>query len=296
MYLSLRDILTGSELIDAEEYIASSVGVMMAGIRKCQRKRFKRDLRVGLKSCVLTSCVWLLVLVVILNSWEKRLLLKATDEACLEHISQYSPLIKEVEPKWHDVRFNGTFLHENVYRQGAGPEVDAAWEALGVDYRPIVVPLEKAEESGLRPDQVRVEDIYDGGFVANVEGLHHLHCLNILRKSLHWNYDYYMAEKKPPFSNSQDIVRIHVTHCLDILRQQLMCVPDIGVLGQVWYKLESMPQPMPFVDFNTEHRCRDFESVRTWAERHQLPDESEVDLEHFYRMPEPGGRIYSEIP
>jgi hypothetical protein len=117
-----------------------------------------------------------------------------------------------------------------------------------------------------------------------------------VRKALHWNYNYYLAEKKPPFSNSEDIVRIHVTHCLDILRQQLMCVPDIGVLGQVWYKLESMPQPMPFVDSNTEHRCRDFEGVRAWAERQQLPVETDVDLERLYRMPEPGGRLYSEIP
>ncbi|KAL5420268.1 hypothetical protein PMIN03_000095 [Paraphaeosphaeria minitans] len=207
-----------------------------------------------------------------------------------------APLVKEVEPKWHVVRFNGTFLHENVYRQGAGPEVDAAWEGLGVDYRPIVIPLEEAEKTGLRHDQVRVEDVQGGGFVANVEGLHHLHCLNILRKSLHWNYDYYLAENKPPFSNSEGIVRIHVTHCLDILRQQLMCVPDIGVLGQVWYKLDSMSQPMPFVDFNTEHRCRDFEGMRAWAERHQLPDERDVDLEQLYRMPEPGAKIYSEIP
>jgi hypothetical protein len=46
----------------------------------------------------------------------------------------------------------------------------------GLD-RPIVVPLEEAEESGLRSDQVRVDDIHGGGFVANVEGLYHLHCL-----------------------------------------------------------------------------------------------------------------------
>jgi hypothetical protein len=116
---------------------------------------------------------------------------------------------------------------------------------------------------------------------------------NTLRKALHWNYDYYVAEKKPPFSNSEDIVRIHVAQCLDILRQQLMCIPDIGVLGQVWYKLESMPQPMPFVDFDTEHQCRDFESVRAWAERHQMPEEMAVDLEHPYKMLGPGGRIYS---
>lgn len=75
-----------------------------------------------------------------------------------------------------------------------------------------------------------------------------------------------------------------------------MCVPDIGVLGQVWWKSEDMPQPMPFVDFNTEHRCRDFEGVRLWAKKHQLPDEKDVDLEHFYRMPEPGDQIFSEIP
>lgn len=43
--------------------------------------------------------------------------------------------------------------------------------------RPIVVPLDEAGETGLRRDQVRVEDIHGGGFVANVEGLHHLHCL-----------------------------------------------------------------------------------------------------------------------
>lgn len=31
------------------------------------------------------------------------------------------------------VQFNGSLLKENIYRQGASPEVDAAWAALGVD-------------------------------------------------------------------------------------------------------------------------------------------------------------------
>lgn len=39
----------------------------------------------------------------------------------------------DVEIKYGIVRFNGSLLKENVYRQNAGPEVDAAWEALGVD-------------------------------------------------------------------------------------------------------------------------------------------------------------------
>lgn len=44
-----------------------------------------------------------------------------------------APVVNEVKPSWHTVQFNGSFLHENIYRQSAGPEVDAAWEALGTD-------------------------------------------------------------------------------------------------------------------------------------------------------------------
>ena len=43
--------------------------------------------------------------------------------------------------------------------------------------RSVVIPQEEAEETGLRHDQVKVSQDYGGGFPANVEGLHHLHCL-----------------------------------------------------------------------------------------------------------------------
>lgn len=46
-----------------------------------------------------------------------------------------------------------------------------------VSDRSVVIPPEEAEETGLRPDQVKVSQEYGGGFPANVEGLHHLHCL-----------------------------------------------------------------------------------------------------------------------
>lgn len=39
------------------------------------------------------------------------------------------------------------------------------------------MPLDEAEETGLRDDQVQVSEEFGGGFPANVEGLHHLHCL-----------------------------------------------------------------------------------------------------------------------
>ncbi|KAF2006138.1 hypothetical protein P154DRAFT_422717 [Amniculicola lignicola CBS 123094] len=218
------------------------------------------------------------------------------DGFCMNHISKYSPVVRDVEPDWHTVQFNGSFLKQNIYRQPAGPEVDAAWSALGIDYRSVVIPESEAKRTGLRPDQVKINQKYGGGYPANVEGLHHLHCLNLLRKALYWNYDYYRKQKEGAFVNAEFIVQIHTTHCLDILRQQLMCVTDVGVLGQVWWQPEGDDKPTQFVDFNTKHRCRNYEAIRAWAEAHQLPPESEVDMNHFYEMPKPGDTILPEIP
>jgi len=134
--------------------------------------------------------------------------------------------------------------------------------------RAAIVPTNLAAMARLAPDQVQVSDDYGGGYPANVEGLHHLHCLNLLRKSLYYNFEYYHALGHGAFENSDDILRLHITHCLDILRQQLMCTVDVNVLGQVWWNRK---EPTAFPDFNTVHRCRNFEAVRQWAEEHQAP-------------------------
>lgn len=90
-------------------------------------------------------------------------------------------------------------MMSNVFRQDAGPEVDAAWKTLGADCKLVLysslksilaiglyisfedrasrVPADKALRSGLAPDQVKIQEKYGGGYPANVEGLHHLHCL-----------------------------------------------------------------------------------------------------------------------
>jgi len=212
------------------------------------------------------------------------------DATCIRHVSQFSPVVQEVDIKYDVMRFNGSFMRENIFRQDAGPEVDAAWESLGVDYRAAAVPYELAEKSGLRLDQVKIREKYGGGFPANVEGLHHLHCLNLVRKSLYYNYDYYHALGKGAFKNEDRIVRLHVSHCLDILRQQLMCNVDVGVLGQIWV---DPTDTMPFVDFNTRHKCKNFEAIRQWAHDHQLPEEPPAD---FLQPPRAGDLIYDSVP
>ncbi|KAE8147735.1 hypothetical protein BDV25DRAFT_168922 [Aspergillus avenaceus] len=212
------------------------------------------------------------------------------DKTCTQHVSNYSPVIPEVGIEYHKQRFDGSFLKENIYRQDASPEVDAAWEAIGVNYRSVVVPAEEAQKSGLAPDQVKINQKYGGGYPANIEGLHHLHCLNLLRQSLYYNYDYYREKGDGAFVNEDFIVKRHVSHCLDIIRQQLMCTVDIGVLGQVWVHKD---KPTPFVDFNTEHKCRNYEAIRQWAEHHQLPETVPQD---FLEPPKAEDRVFDEIP
>jgi hypothetical protein len=46
-----------------------------------------------------------------------------------------------------------------------------------------------------------------------------------------------------------------------------MCNADTGVLGQVWYNKD---EPQAFPDFNTKHKCKNFEAIREWGEIHQV--------------------------
>ncbi|KAF2033484.1 hypothetical protein EK21DRAFT_58412 [Setomelanomma holmii] len=287
-----------SESLDSETLLPSAPSTSSLPLKSNAIDQSNREIRTAVKTLAVCTIVYFSAGLWLAFSLRHAAFVADPDDFCMHHVSRYcetAPVVKDVRPGWHDKTFNGSFLHENMYRGPAGPDVDTAWEALGVNFRSVVIPPDEAEETGLRPDQVQISQTYGGGFPANVEGLHHLHCLDLLRKSLHWNYDYYLAKKEGPFVNSDYIVRVHTTHCLDILRQVLMCNPDVGILGQVWWQAGSEPEPMPFVDFNTKHRCRDYEAVRAWAEAHQLPPEEEVDMSRFYEVPKPE-MVLSEIP
>lgn len=145
----------------------------------------------------------------------------------------------------------------------------------------------------MNKDSVQIKEKYGGGFPANVEGLHHLHCLNLVRQSTVWDVDYYRQKGKGAFTNEDHIVRKHVSHCIDILRQQLMCQADVGVFGQVWYKAAPEDKPAAFVNFNTDHKCRNYDDIREWARVRQLPEDAPED---FLQPPLPGQNIHAGVP
>lgn len=72
-----------------------------------------------------------------------------------------------------------------------------------------------------------------------------------------------------------------------------MCSVDIGVMGQVWFRPSADKPPEAFVDFNTRHRCRNFEAIRKWAYEHQVEKPSPADL---LEPPHTGDRIFDEVP
>ncbi|KAF4987367.1 hypothetical protein FDECE_15463 [Fusarium decemcellulare] len=191
------------------------------------------------------------------------------DQNCAAHTTRWSPLLDDVKIKYETKLFDGRFMEENAFRKNGSPEADAAWESLGVDYRPGFISYEDGIASGLTDAFVQRADKYGGGFIVNVEGMHHLHCLNLVRKSLWFNYDYYKKMGGHAFKNDGEVFRLHVTHCLDTIRQVLMCNVDTGVLGQVW---ANQKDPNAFPDFNTKHTCKNYEDIKKWAEKLQAPE------------------------
>ena len=42
-------------------------------------------------------------------------------------------VMEDVEISYDVVQFEGSLMHENIFRQTGSPEVDAAWESLGIE-------------------------------------------------------------------------------------------------------------------------------------------------------------------
>ena len=101
--------------------------------------------------------------------------------------------------------------------------------------------------------------------------------------------DYYKT-RAMEFSDKPETVRMHLDHCIEILRLVLMCNADAGLLTYRWVK----GHDEPFPNFNTRHRCRNFESLVEWAgfgpgRIARLPP-------GFKFKPMPGEKIWDEEP
>lgn len=66
--------------------------------------------------------------------------------------------------------------------------------------RALRVPVEDREAAGIPPNHVQINPRYGGGFPANVEGLHHLHCLVGSPRRVRRTTAHESSESSPPGS------------------------------------------------------------------------------------------------
>lgn len=96
-------------------------------------------------------------------------------------------------------------------------------------------------------------------YLAELDGQHHLHCLNTLRKYA------YLPHYFPGYSSTLTMPifhQNHLTHCLDVLRQQLLCTYSTGVTTYRWLRGQEIPQP----DFSVQKQCKNLRQIGGWLE------------------------------
>ncbi|RFU31225.1 hypothetical protein B7463_g5111, partial [Scytalidium lignicola] len=180
----------------------------------------------------------------------------------------------EGEHAAHCVFLNLRYMH--ALRGPPSPAVDAAWERI-TDVALFPITEIQLKQIGKTSDAARYPPEHGHGYVASLEVFHQLHCLNLLRK--HSYLDYYKEEDvfKQPAEDARD----HLDHCIEILRTNLMCTADVTILTYNWVRGLEHPTP----DFNTRHKCREFQAISDWADNHR------TDFGAFSRI---GGEVELE--
>ncbi|RGP78626.1 hypothetical protein FLONG3_3248 [Fusarium longipes] len=187
--------------------------------------------------------------------------------------SFYSPVLDSISFEMNTVKTEGGLFeakNPSKWRNSLkpDPEVDEAWEDLEIIR---VFPITEAEVRRLGKDPellVKFPQEYglgDNAYMAQIDMFHQIHCLNLLRHLAWAEYNRNGTAKKP-FS---DLHWIHVSHCTDILMQNLMCNGNLDIVTFNWVETQSNPFP----DFDVNHKCRDFDAIYEWQDKHSVPKE-----------------------
>ncbi|KAJ5018093.1 Oxidase ustYa [Colletotrichum sp. SAR 10_99] len=101
-----------------------------------------------------------------------------------------------------------------------------------------------------------------GGYAGMLDIFHHLHCLRMIR--IGYTLDLYPAYQPMLSSQMGELVPMHIDHCIDELRQAVMCRADVTVLTSDWIDWH----PKPWLNFNVEHECVNWDKVFQWSKEH----------------------------
>ncbi|KAH8162912.1 hypothetical protein CIB48_g5328 [Xylaria polymorpha] len=179
---------------------------------------------------------------------------RPTDAQCGIQTTIWSPANEAIE--YEIIEPNNAFAHKSPYRGPPTPELETAWDGLW---------LHLGNNRTLKP-------WHDGkgGYHAQLEVYHQLHCLNLIRQYT-WRDWYFLHPEIVRMSGdmlASDVeARMHTDHCIEALRLAIMCTgdttPSITVLNPNAPRGE-------MADFSPHKKCRKFEKLQEWSVLNQI--------------------------
>lgn len=138
---------------------------------------------------------------------------------------------------------------------GSTLAVDAAWEELTENRYFLLSDAEARASYGIDPatgdPPAKYWNVHHGGWVAGLDAMHTLHCLNHLRTTLY----------PEVYPQDPQNAAMHGAHCVDHLRQLAMCNVDLTPIPTQWF--EGIGQN--YINSSRVHTCRNFGAVREWV-------------------------------
>jgi hypothetical protein len=109
------------------------------------------------------------------------------------------------------------------------------------------------------PGYQQYKEYDDSGYVAGLDVMHLLHCLNFIRQD--FNRERYNDSKHHAHAHANVDPTLHRNHCFEAIRQSLKCHADLAPIPSRYY--EALGQN--YIDSNTQHVCRNWNQIRSWV-------------------------------
>lgn len=206
------------------------------------------------------------------------------EESCARRHNIWSPAM-DLRDQTTKKTFFGTFDAPTPFKGSPNEETEAAWDTMW-NYNTVNLTAEQMIELGRPLDSIQYPDEFGGGYLAQVEAIHQLHCLHIIWQEHHYEAVPLLAEQK---AKRPSYYERHFQHCIDIIRQRLMCTADPGLVTFRWVEGEdTTPEP----DFNTPHMCGDWDRLVSWNNDHA----ASVDVDTIHWRAPAGVKKLPEAP
>ncbi|KAJ1323543.1 oxidase UstYa family protein [Microdochium nivale] len=148
----------------------------------------------------------------------------------------------------------------SIYMGDPRPELNDAWEHL---LTPEMIRVSRNDLDKIGKDSIPIQD-EEGGYLANLEVFHQLHCLRALRMFM--AKDYYPGSAFLWRKTHGEVIPFHLDHCINGLRQYLMCHADVSLNTYNWIE----DYKKPWGDWDVQHECRNWDSIYQWSTDHHV--------------------------